>query len=53
MFGFQLTKESKLTVAFAYTEGTSANVKQGSAPKTPNSLAVGRGVVTVSYSYAF
>lgn len=50
---FQLTKESKLTVAFAYTEGTSANVKQGSAPKTPNSLAVGRGVVTVSYSYAF
>lgn len=50
---FQLTKESKLTVAFAYTEGTSAHTKQGTAPKTPNSLAVGRGVVTVSYSYAF
>lgn len=50
---FQITKESKLTVGFAYTEGTSASVKQGSAPKTSNPLAVGRGVVTVSYSYAF
>ena len=50
---FQITKESKLTVGFAYTEGTSASVKQGSAPKTSNPLAVGRGVVTLSYSYAF
>ena len=50
---FQITKESKLTVGFAYTEGTSAEVKQGNAPKSANPLAVGRGVVTVSYSYAF
>ena len=50
---FQITKESKLTVGFAYTEGTSAQVKQGNAPKSSNPLAVGRGVVTVSYSYAF
>jgi len=50
---FQITKESKLTVGFAYTEGRDAFAKQGSAPKGVNTLAVGRGVVTVSYSYAF
>ncbi len=50
---FQLTKESKLTVGFAYTEGRDAFFKQGNFPKGVNSLAVGRGVVTVSYSYAF
>jgi uncharacterized protein (TIGR02001 family) len=50
---FQITKESKLTVGFAYTEGTSAFVKQGNARRAENPLAVGRGVVTVSYSYAF
>ncbi len=50
---FQITKESKLTVGFAYTEGRDAYAKQGSSPKAVNTLAVGRGVVTVSYSYAF
>jgi uncharacterized protein (TIGR02001 family) len=50
---FQLTKESKLTVGFAYTKGDSAYVKVGSFPKATNTAAVGRGVVTVSYSYAF
>jgi hypothetical protein len=50
---FQITKDSKLTVGYAYTEGRDAYFKQGSARKAPNSLAVGRGVVTVSYSYAF
>lgn len=50
---FQITKESKLTVGFAYTEGRDAYYKQGSSPKTVNTLAVGRGVVTVSYSYSF
>jgi uncharacterized protein (TIGR02001 family) len=50
---FQLTKESKLTLGFAYTEGRNAFLKAGSLPKSVNSLAVGRGVVTVSYSYAF
>ena len=42
---FQITKESKLTLGFAYTEGTSAYTKQGSAAKAVNSFAVGRGVV--------
>ena len=50
---FQLTKESKLTVGFAYTKGAGAYTKVGSTPKSENTLAVGRGVVTVSYSYAF
>ncbi len=50
---FQLTKESKLTVGFAYTKGDSAYLKTGSAPKSTNTAAVGRGVVTISYSYGF
>lgn len=50
---FQITKESKLTVGFAYTEGRDAFSKQGNARKATNNLAVGRGVVTVAYSYAF
>ena len=50
---FQLTIASKLTVGFAYTKGDSAYVKTGSFPKSSNTSAVGRGVVTVSYSYAF
>jgi hypothetical protein len=50
---FQLTKESKVTLGYAYTKGDSAYVKTGSAPKSSNTSAVGRGVVTISYSYAF
>jgi len=50
---FQITKESKLTVGFAYTKGDSAYVKLGSLPKFSNTSAVGRGVVSVSYSYSF
>ncbi|MEI6052550.1 MAG: hypothetical protein WCQ44_07605 [Opitutaceae bacterium] len=50
---FQLTKESKLTLGFAYTKGDNAYLKTGHAPKSSNTSAVGRGVVTVSYSYAF
>ncbi len=50
---FQISKESKLTAGFAYTEGTNAYTKAGNTPRSPNGLAVGRGVVTVSYSYAF
>jgi hypothetical protein len=50
---FQITKESNLSVGFAYTEGRDSYYKQGSAPRSPNTLAVGRGVVTVSYAYSF
>lgn len=50
---FQLTPTSKLTIGFAYTEGTKAYTKAGSFGKTPNSLALGRGVATLSYSLSF
>ncbi len=50
---FQLTKDSKLTVGFAYTKGSDAFVKQGSFAKASNTSAVGRGVVTISYAFTF
>jgi uncharacterized protein (TIGR02001 family) len=50
---FQLSKQSKITVGFAYTEGRNAFFKQGSLGRTSNSLAVGRGVVSLSYAWTF
>jgi uncharacterized protein (TIGR02001 family) len=50
---FQLDKNSKLSVGFAYTEGRDAFTKQGSSGRAPNSLALGRGVVTVAYALSF
>ena len=50
---FQISKESKITLGFAYTEGTNAYTKAGSAPRSLNTLAVGRGVATISYAYSF
>lgn len=50
---FQLTKNSKITVGFAFTKGSNAYIKQGSFPKTANGSAVGRGVVSLSYALTF
>lgn len=50
---YQITKEAKLTVGFAYTKGEDAYFKQAGVPKSGNSLAVGRGVFSVSYAYTF
>jgi uncharacterized protein (TIGR02001 family) len=50
---FQLTPKSKLTVGIAYTEGRKAYTKAGEFGKIPNSLAVGRGVGTISYTMTF
>ncbi|QYM79330.1 transporter [Horticoccus luteus] len=50
---FQVAKDAKLTIGFAYTKGENAYFKQVGIPKTGNPLAVGRGVVTVSYAYTF
>ncbi|HWA87317.1 MAG TPA: hypothetical protein VG710_13900 [Opitutus sp.] len=50
---FQVTKESKLTVGLAYTEGDNNYLKQGSAHRVVNTAAVGRGVVSVSYAWTF
>jgi uncharacterized protein (TIGR02001 family) len=50
---FQVNKESKLTVGWAYTEGSGNYLKQGSTPKVSNRAATGRGVFTLSYAYTF
>lgn len=50
---FQVSPNAKFTVGFAYTEGRKAYTKAGTFGKVPNSLAVGRGVVTVSYAWTF
>ena len=50
---FQIAKDQKLTVGFAYTEGRNAYSKQGTFPRSNNPLAVGRGVVTLSYAFSF
>jgi hypothetical protein len=50
---FAITKESKLTVGFAYTKGCGNFLKAGRPPKVENTAAVGRGVVTLSYACTF
>jgi uncharacterized protein (TIGR02001 family) len=50
---FQLDKESKIILGYAYTEGRDAHLKHGNLARTPNSLAVGRGVASISYSVSF
>jgi uncharacterized protein (TIGR02001 family) len=50
---YQLTKDSKLSIGVAYTKGSDAFVKVTGTPRTPNTAAVGRGVVTLSYAYTF
>lgn len=50
---FQLSRDSRLSLGWAYTEGRNAFAKQGSRPQSVNSLAVGRGVITVSYTRSF
>jgi uncharacterized protein (TIGR02001 family) len=50
---FQVTKESKISVGWAYTKGSDNYLKQGTARKTINTGAVARGVATLSYSYTF
>ena len=50
---FQVTKDSKLTVGFAYTDGTDNFIKVGSTPKFANTAAVSRGVVTISYAITY
>ncbi|MBL9187217.1 MAG: hypothetical protein JNK23_07055 [Opitutaceae bacterium] len=49
---FQLDKQSKLSIGWAYTKGRDNFLKTGSAPKSVNTSAVGRGVVTVAYSFS-
>lgn len=50
---YQVTKDSKITVGWAYTKGSSNFFKQGTAGKVANSAAIGRGVLTLSYAITF
>lgn len=50
---FQLNKESKLSIGWAYTKGSDNYFKQGNQPKSRNAAAVGRGVATLSYAITF
>jgi uncharacterized protein (TIGR02001 family) len=50
---FQITKESKVSIGWAYTKGSDNFFKQGSRPKFENTGAVGRGVATLAYSYTY
>jgi uncharacterized protein (TIGR02001 family) len=50
---FQVTKDTKLSIGWAYTKGSQNFLKQGTFPKFENTAAVGRGVVTVSYAISF
>ena len=50
---FALTKDSKIIVGLAYTEGNNNYFKQSGSPKSVNTAAVGRGVVTISYAITF
>jgi uncharacterized protein (TIGR02001 family) len=50
---FTVNKAGTLTIGFAYTEGTDAYNKQNGSPKSVNTAAVGRGVVTLGYIWTF
>ena len=50
---FQVTKDSKVTIGWAYTKGSSNYLKQGTDGKIRNSAAVGRGVLSISYAITF
>jgi uncharacterized protein (TIGR02001 family) len=50
---YQLTKTQKIVVGYTYAKGEESFVKQGTAPKVANGLAMGRGVASVSYAWTF
>jgi uncharacterized protein (TIGR02001 family) len=50
---YQLSRQSRLTLGFAYSEGRNAFTKAGQLPKTRNPLATSRGSFSVSYAFTF
>jgi uncharacterized protein (TIGR02001 family) len=50
---FAVSRSSKLTVGLAYTAGSGNYLKRGDAPRTKNPAAVGRGVLTVGYTWTY
>lgn len=50
---YQITKSVKLTVGYAYTQGTSAYFKQKGQKKVKNTAALGKGVLSVGLTWAW
>lgn len=50
---YQVTRNSKFTLGWAYAKGSNNFLKQGTASRNPNSAALGRGVLTLSYAITF
>jgi hypothetical protein len=50
---FQISRSAKFTIGWAYTVGSANFVKIGSAPKSENTAAVGRGVLSLSCAITF
>jgi uncharacterized protein (TIGR02001 family) len=50
---YQVSKDSKVMVGWAYTKGSNNYFKAGTAGKTRNDAAIGRGVLTISYAISF
>ncbi len=50
---FQVGKDQKLSLGWAYTKGSDNFLKQGNRPQVVNTAALGRGVVTISYAFSF
>jgi uncharacterized protein (TIGR02001 family) len=50
---YQLTKSLKLTVGYAYTQGSDAYFKQNGFRRVKNTAAQGKGVISVGLTYAW
>jgi hypothetical protein len=50
---YQVGRDSKVMVGWAYTTGSDNYFKAGTAGKTRNEAALGRGVLTISYAFSF
>lgn len=50
---YQINKDSKISLGYAYTAGQNAYTKSAGTPRMPNTAAVGRSVISLSYSYTF
>jgi len=50
---FEISKQSKVTLGIAWVKGSNNYFKTGTDPRSQNTAAVGRGVVSVSYILSF
>ncbi len=50
---YQVTSNGTVTLGFAYVKGTGHSLKSGTAPRRENPAAMGRGVVSLSFSLSY